>query len=677
MVIESGLLEQALHLADNGLSVIPIRCDGNRAPSVLWKRFQSTRATRAELESWFGNGIKQGIGIVTGKISGNLEVLDFDDPELFEPWKELVTEQVGADLVERLVLINTPSGRFHASYRCKEAVEGNLKLAKRLNDEGKVITLIETRGEGGYALTVGSPPECHPNNKPYTLLQGDFANIPTITGAEREVLLNSARSLNEYVKPERIICAPFTPAGDRPGDHFNAEATWEEILEPHEWEKVRECNGKVFWKRPGKETEKGWSATTNHADTDLLYVFSSNAHPFESETAYPKFAAYTLLNHDGDFSAAAGELASQGYGSHLSSDLPERPETKVLNGDDPVSLTSEAHSNGDFFNRNTEARVEIIEGIIREGQLGILAGSFSVGKSPLLIDLTVHVLNGIPFCGRPVLKRPVIAFDFENSGPTYKQNIKNICSRYGVSIPSVPQELTVYLEHDAAEEEATKQLLKVLANRQIDPKIEFLKKALGEKPNALVIIDPLELLFSGIDMIKKVHILAVYAKLRLLLAKYKEAAILTTFNLRKKDRKATNAPDLLKDPRSWLEEVCGGLDIINRSDVRIGMDFHEEDIKVINGIRRGEEMHPLLVHSVGEPDQLAGFDRCPAEDVDFKEALTPVQNKHWNALPEVFRFEEMADTVVPRSSLHRLIKKTQSLGALSHESGEYRKVVKL
>jgi hypothetical protein len=60
------------------------------------------------------------------------------------------------------------------------------------------------------------------------------------------------------------------------------------------------------------QQQRGTSATTNYAGSDLLYVFSSNAHPFEPETAYDKFAAYALLEH-GDFQAAARLLALKGY----------------------------------------------------------------------------------------------------------------------------------------------------------------------------------------------------------------------------------------------------------------------------------------------------------------------------------------------------------------------------
>jgi hypothetical protein len=54
------------------------------------------------------------------------------------------------------------------------------------------------------------------------------------------------------------------------------------------------------------------SATSGYCG-DHLYVFSSNAYPFEPGRAYSKFAAFTLVNCGGDFSTAASILARQGY----------------------------------------------------------------------------------------------------------------------------------------------------------------------------------------------------------------------------------------------------------------------------------------------------------------------------------------------------------------------------
>jgi hypothetical protein len=85
-------------------------------------------------------------------------------------------------------------------------------------------------------------------------------------------------------------------------------------LEPHGWQLVGDDGDQVdYWRRPGKDY--GQSATTNYEGSDLLHVFSTNADPFEDETSYTKFHAYTLLEHDGDFYAAAEKLREQGFGT--------------------------------------------------------------------------------------------------------------------------------------------------------------------------------------------------------------------------------------------------------------------------------------------------------------------------------------------------------------------------
>lgn len=329
---------------------------------------------------------------------------------------------------------------------------------------------------------------------------------------------------------------------------------------------------------------------------------------------------------------------------------------------------------GNFFERNTEQRREIIEGLIREQQLAAFAGPFGVGKSPTLADIVMHVLSGSPWCGRLVERRPVIHFDLETPGPVYKANLRNIATRLGVPRPTVPEELDVYLEHDKADEPSTSKLLTAL-EQQLPARLALLEEALTAKPNALVIIDPLELLFR-IDTGKKQHILALYAALRRLLSKYPEAATLITFNLRKWAKKDSTRPDLLTDPREWMEEVCGTLDILNRSDVRLGMDIHDEEVRVINGIRRGEEMHPLLIRPVSiEGGNLAGFELCPPDGLNLHAAFTPKQLEYWDKLPASFRFEEAADRLVPRSSLKRLLDRAKSLGIIEHVNGEWRKKV--
>ena len=46
----------------------------------------------------------------------------------------------------------------------------------------------------------------------------------------------------------------------------------------------------------------------------MFHCFSSNARPFEANKSYNKFGVFALLNHNGDFHAAADALRKKGYG---------------------------------------------------------------------------------------------------------------------------------------------------------------------------------------------------------------------------------------------------------------------------------------------------------------------------------------------------------------------------
>ena len=315
---------------------------------------------------------------------------------------------------------------------------------------------------------------------------------------------------------------------------------------------------------------------------------------------------------------------------------------------------------------------EIVEGILREGQLASLGGSFGMGKTPFLTDLTSCLVHGLPFCGRATAPRPVVYFNLESKGKIFRRDLSRSALRRGVQPPTQPDQLEAYIEADKDDKPGTKELRELLAKSNGE-KLDFIKAALARKPNALVIIDPLERLFP-IDTNKKQQVMTLYSGLRRLLAKFPQAAFLMTFNLRKKGREGR--ADLLTDPRNWLEEVSGTLDIHNRADVRLGMDSYagDEEVRVINGIRRGEEMHPLLIRSVADSaGKLAGFEPCMLDSISIGAALTTAQYGYWCNLPDKFRFDDVADKIVPRSSLSRLLKRAKSLGIIVEEDGLYSK----
>ncbi|MEL7499055.1 MAG: DUF3987 domain-containing protein [Planctomycetota bacterium] len=288
-------LEIAKSYLSVGLSVLPAKRDQKRPALFGWKSFQSQLPTVDQIESWFESE-QEALCIVTGAVSANLELLDFDfGAELYDAW----AEQIPTQLLSRLVIESSKSGGRHVIYRCNEPICGNIKLAQDRRD-GQIQTLIETRGQGGLFL-------CSPTAG-YDLIQGNLTDIPILIADERERLLEAAWKLNRIAAEIHSQTANIPPADLRPGDDFNQRGDVREILKKHGWKCVKSGENQ-YWRRPGKPD--GWSASLKE---NVFFVHSANAHPFEPERGYPPFAVYCMLEHGGDFAAAARQLRLDGFG---------------------------------------------------------------------------------------------------------------------------------------------------------------------------------------------------------------------------------------------------------------------------------------------------------------------------------------------------------------------------
>jgi hypothetical protein len=325
-MMTSSVHDTAIAAHAHGLCVIPIKTDGSKAPNLTrWKHYQDTISTLDEIDRWFADeDAATGLGLVTGAVSGDLELFEFDDADVIGRLLAQVDDAGLADLVQRVITgyrEQTPSGGEHWLYRLDGGGAKTTLLAGRpaINAKGQpyIKPLIETKGEGGFVVIAPSHGSVHPSGLPYRLLAGGFSTIATLTHAERDALWSLARTFDE--QEPRAHRVPSTAPQEasrwvvKPGDAFVAAVDWPAILDPHDWEAVRQQGEATLWRRPGGYPG-GWGASTNYAGSDLLYVWTSAAPPFEPGRAYGKFAAYTLLNHDGDFTAAAKDLAAQGYG---------------------------------------------------------------------------------------------------------------------------------------------------------------------------------------------------------------------------------------------------------------------------------------------------------------------------------------------------------------------------
>ena len=302
-------VETALGYRRAGLSALPASKAKKRPAIGAWRTWAKRLPTEVEEEAWFSN-THDGVCIVAGSVSRNLECIDFDQrAEAYPAW----CAKIDTTVLAGLVVEATPSGGKHVVYRCEGKIEGNLKLARGVR-EGKIKTLIETRGEGGLFLCAPTPG--------YTLEQGDFEHVPTISQEARQALLSAARELDE---PEPQPAPKNATQGDcgafleRPGDDFARRGDIRPLLTACGWTMCgQNPDGNELWTRPGKNAQAGHSATLKDG---VFYVFSTNATPFEPGKGYNAFQVYAILTHGGDFTAAAKDLLAQGDGVVEKDDL--------------------------------------------------------------------------------------------------------------------------------------------------------------------------------------------------------------------------------------------------------------------------------------------------------------------------------------------------------------------
>lgn len=142
----AALTDDALNYLGHGFSVIPTKQD--KSPAVPWKRYQSQRATDAQVRKQFDKPGVTGIGIVCGPISGGLTVRDFDVDGTYADWSKKY-----ADLARLLPTVVTPRGN-HVYFACPTCSTRHL-------EDG------ELRAEGHYVL---APPSLHPTGVEYRWL---------------------------------------------------------------------------------------------------------------------------------------------------------------------------------------------------------------------------------------------------------------------------------------------------------------------------------------------------------------------------------------------------------------------------------------------------------------------------------------------------------------------------
>lgn len=309
---------------DNGISVIPVRDKDEgvmtaKSPYGVgengWKQYQSRIISKKDLFELMDEKYNTtAVGIVGGKVSGNLEIIDIDvkykagiDAVLFTDLRTIYPH-----LLEKVRIHKTPSGGYHILYRCDQPIEGNQKLAgrKKTDDELKeqprptTVNFLETRGEGGYV--------CAPPSLGYTVIK-DLV-IPVLTFAERNSIISLCRSYNEIITTER---KPYKPTRSddsyydtNPFQDYDNRVNPSELLYEFGWKEFKHSNHFIWYTRPGKST--GVSMSFN-LQKRFFFCFTASTE-LEENKGYSPSNLLAILAHGNDKKKLYNDLVNRGFG---------------------------------------------------------------------------------------------------------------------------------------------------------------------------------------------------------------------------------------------------------------------------------------------------------------------------------------------------------------------------
>jgi len=265
-------------------------CCSEKKVFTKWTEFQNRKPTEREIKLWLSSSI-QNYAIVCGEIS-NIVVFDVDTKNDGDP-----TPFLNRGFLE----IRTPSGGYHF-YALYNSL---LKSTKHKKQEHKgILKAVDVQSNGSIVF---APPTVFKNGTYNIVHDAPLISVPEDLLIEVLNALEPEKESTEYT--------PFTPRKSsemgRPGDVFNALASWDDILLPLGWSRLGHSGDTQYWRRPGKK--EGISASTNWKNYGLFFPYTTSVEGLEQLRGYTKFNLYATLKHGGNYREAAKHLVIENY----------------------------------------------------------------------------------------------------------------------------------------------------------------------------------------------------------------------------------------------------------------------------------------------------------------------------------------------------------------------------
>jgi hypothetical protein len=267
------------------------------------------------IHRWWTRWPHANIGIVTGQASG-LVVIDIDPRH----GGHLTLEDLEAEhgKFPETVESQTGGGGRHLFYQHPGRA---LRCGTEALGPG-----VDIKADGGYIV---APSSRHASGQRY---EWEVSSHPDDVALAPLPAWFPLEAQTDAPPPDAPRAVNGRPGAGSPGDDFNARATPEDIralLTAHGWVVVEHRDGVDYLRRPGKAGHS-YSGTVGKVAPNGFYCFTSNGQPFAMGHGYRPFSVYGLLEHQGDFTAAAKALAVQGYGQRRQDDASEAATAKPM-----------------------------------------------------------------------------------------------------------------------------------------------------------------------------------------------------------------------------------------------------------------------------------------------------------------------------------------------------------
>jgi hypothetical protein len=304
-----------------------------------------------------------------------------------------------------------------------------------------------------------------------------------------------------------------------------------------------------------------------------------------------------------------------------------------------------------LLNLSVNKPMPVIEDLLYEGELMLLAGRPKVGKSRLVHQMTMCLSEGIPFLGMDVpRRRRVLVVDLENRPWAIKDRMGRMHDKQATASGNV----FVWCSDTLAESLSG---------------TDELERLLDQTEAEVLIIDPWRLWLgkdenNAEEVVKGLKALSALRKTR--------PALATVIVHHVRKEKFDSPAKLMKDPSLWVENISGHFSLVGHVDAISGLerqDHDGEEIVIFGGVARNVAPRSILLSD--DPDSLR-FDVVETEEA-AKIAMTPKEWDLWERAKQKRQFtwsdflsvactknKKLISSMLKKAEAHGLIKKSES-----------------